>query len=340
MKTALVTGVTGQDGAYIAALLLGKGYKVVGGHRRSSSQTFWRLKELGIYGHENFTLVDHDVTDPGASMRVIAAAAPDEIYNLGAQSFVGVSFAEPTTTALITGLGAMQLLEAVRTINPKIRCYQASSSEMFGGTKGGAQDEETPFHPCSPYAVAKLFAHWSAVNYREAYGMFVSSGILFNHESPMRGEDFVTRKITRAVARIALGLQDKVTLGNVDAERDWGFAGEFVEGMWRMLQADAPDTFVLATGDKTKVRDFATSAFVAGGIEVDWSGTGTEEVARNRANGKAVVTIDKALFRPAEVEILLGDASKAERLLGWRTKTTVADLAQMMVAADMKREAK
>jgi GDPmannose 4,6-dehydratase len=337
MKTAFVTGITGQDGAYLAASLLNKGYRVIGGHRRSSSQSFWRLAELGITDHEMLTIVDHDLTDLGSNIRALNHAEPDEVYNLAAQSFVRVSFDEPTTTAQISAVGALQLLEAVRIVNPKIRCYQASSAEMFGKVQAVPQDENTPFYPRSPYAVSKLFGHWSAINYRESYDMFASCGILFNHESPLRGPEFVTRKITQAAARISLGKQSVLKLGNLNAERDWGFAGEFVEGMWLMLQSDTPDTFVLATGVTTTVRDFATMAFAAAEIDLHWTGTGIDEVGSCRKTGRNMVEIDSAFYRPAEVASLIGSPAKAFKHLGWKPEVTVETLCQLMVAADIVR---
>ncbi len=338
MKKAFVTGITGQDGAYLASFLLAKGYKVFGGYRRSSSQTFWRLSELGVINHENLSLVEHDLTDLGSSIRVLSTVSPDEVYNLAGQSFVGVSFAQPSTTVQISGVGALHILEAVRIVNPKIRCYQASSAEMFGKVQSVPQNEETAFYPRSPYAVAKLFAHWSAVNYRESYGMFVSSGILFNHESPLRGAEFVTRKISHGAARISLGQQSPMKLGNLDAKRDWGFAGEFVEGMWRMLQVDEPGTFVLATGITTSVRDFAKHSFEAAGITLEWMNSGDLEVGRCAASGRTIVVVDPALRRPAEVDLLVGDPSRAKDILGWNPATTVRELSRIMVTADLERE--
>jgi GDPmannose 4,6-dehydratase len=338
MKRAFVTGITGQDGAYLTQLLLNKGYRVFGGHRRTSSQNFWRLAQLKVADHENFSLVEHDLTDLGSNIRALSAIEPDEVYNLAGQSFVAVSFKEPTLTAQISAVGALQLLEAVRIINPKIRIYQASSAEMYGKVQAIPQTEETPFYPRSPYAVAKLFGHWSAVNYRESYGIFASSGILFNHESPLRGPEFVTRKISMGVARIRLGLQPGLMLGNLDAKRDWGFAGEFVDGMWRMLQAEEPNTFVLATGVTTTVRDFATQAFAAAGIELSWIGSGDDEVGRCSETGRDLVHIDPALRRPSEVDLLLGSPAKAGQILDWKPRTTVGQLSQMMVEADLTRE--
>jgi GDPmannose 4,6-dehydratase len=338
MKKAFVTGITGQDGAYLAALLLQKGYRVFGGHRRSSSHNFWRLKELGVHRHENFSFVEHDLTDFGSNLRAIAESEPDEIYNLAAQSFVGVSFKEPTATAQISAIGALHLFEAVRTVNRKIKMYQASSAEMYGKVQAVPQSETTPFYPRSPYATAKLFGHWSAVNYREAYGMFVCSGILFNHESPLRGTEFVTRKISRAAARISLGREAELRLGNLDARRDWGFAGEFVDGMWRMLQAERPDTYVLATGASASVRDFAVQSFAAAGIDIAWEGKADAEIGRCAASGRKVISIDPQFYRPTEVDALIGDAGKAEHVLGWKPRMRVSELARIMVTADLARE--
>jgi len=265
MKKAIVTGITGQDGAYLADWLIKQGYVVFGAYRRTSSVNFWRLEELGIRDHDSLELLEHDLTDLGASIRLLQRTEATEVYNLAAQSFVGVSFDQPVTTAQITGIGALHLLEAIRIVSPQIRFYQASTSEMFGKVQAIPQKEDTPFYPRSPYGVAKLFAHWSSVNYRESYGMFCCSGILFNHESPLRGREFVTRKITDAVAKIALGKLDCVELGNLDAKRDWGYAKEYVQGMWKMLQADVPDDYVLATGRTETVRDFVSLAFKARG---------------------------------------------------------------------------
>src|SRR5471030_1225184 len=315
-KSVIITGVTGQDGAYLTQLLLEKGYKVYGTYRRTSSVNFWRLEEVGVANHENLELVEHDLTDLSASIRLLQKAEPSEIYNLAAQSFVGVSFDQPLTTAEITGLGAVNLLEAIRIVNPKIRFYQASTSEMFGKVQQVPQTEATDFYPRSPYGVAKLYAHWITINYRESYGIFGSSGILFNHESPLRGREFVTRKITDSVAKISLGKLDVLELGNIDAKRDWGFAKEYVEGMYRMLQADEPDTYVLATNRTETVRDFVTMAFKAAGIELNWRGMGEKEEGVD-SNGKVLVRVNPKFYRPAEVEPLIGDASKAKEELGW-----------------------
>nr|MBA3353479.1 GDP-mannose 4,6-dehydratase [Blastocatellia bacterium] len=267
MKTAIITGISGQDGAYLAELLLEKGYRVIGCYRRTSSVNFWRIEELGVQSNSQLQLAEHDVTDLGSSVNLIQKTEPDEIYNLAAQSFVGVSFDQPIATAQITGIGALNLLEAIRLVNPKIRFYQASTSEMFGKVQSIPQNEDTSFYPRSPYGVAKLYAHWMTVNYRESYGIFAASGILFNHESPLRGREFVTRKITDSVAKIKLGKLDCIELGNLDAKRDWGFAREYVDGMYRMLQMDEPDTFVLATNRTESVRYFVSIAFAAAGIQ-------------------------------------------------------------------------
>lgn len=337
MMNALVTGITGQDGAYLAELLLQKGYTVFGAYRRTASTNFWRLEELGVAQHPNLHLVEYDLTDPGSAIRLLERARPREVYNLAAQSFVGVSFDQPVTTGLITGLGAVHLLEAIRVVDPSIRFYQASTSEMFGKVQAIPQNEATPFYPRSPYGAAKLYAHWMTVNYRESYGMFATSGILFNHESPLRGLEFVTRKITAAAARIRTGKQECLALGNLEAQRDWGYAREYVEGMWRMLQAEAPDTFVLATGRTTTVREFVRLAFAAAGFTLAFEGKGVEEVGRDVATGRVLVRVDPAFFRPAEVDLLVGDASKARRVLGWEAKTPLEELAAMMVAADTRR---
>jgi GDPmannose 4,6-dehydratase len=339
LKTAIITGITGQDGAYLAELLLSKGYTVYGTYRRTSSVNFWRIEELGIQNNANLHLVEYDLTDLGSSIALIQKVQPDEIYNLAAQSFVGVSFDQPTTTANITGLGAVNLLEAIRLVNRKIRFYQASTSEMFGKVQAIPQVEDTPFYPRSPYGVAKLYAHWMTINYRESYDIFGSSGILFNHESPLRGREFVTRKITDSVAKIKLGLLDTLELGNIDAKRDWGFAKEYVEGMWRMLQAETPDTFVLATNRTETVRDFVQMAFKGAGIEVAFKGAAEQETAVDTATGKTVMRINSKFYRPAEVELLIGNPAHAKAKLGWEPKTTLEELCQMMVEADLRRNA-
>lgn len=338
-KHAVVTGITGQDGAYLAELLLAKGYVVYGTYRRTSSVNFWRIEELGIQNNPDLHLVEYDLTDLGSSITLIRDAAPDEVYNLAAQSFVGVSFNQPVATAQITGVGALHLLEAIRLVNPKIRFYQASTSEMFGKVQAIPQVEETPFYPRSPYGVAKLYAHWMTINYRESYGIFGCSGILFNHESPLRGREFVTRKITDSVAKIKLGKMDVLELGNLDAKRDWGFAKEYVEGMWRMLQADEPDTYVLATNRTETVRDFVGMAFKAAGMAVEFRGAGESESAVDTATGKTVMRINSKFHRPAEVELLIGNPAKAKAKLGWEPATTLEQLCQMMVETDLRRNA-
>jgi GDPmannose 4,6-dehydratase len=334
---AVVTGITGQDGAYLAELLLQKGYKVYGTYRRTSSVNYWRIEELGIADHANLHLLEYDLTDLGASISLLQSVQPTEIYNLAAQSFVGVSFDQPNTTSQITGIGALNLLEAIRLTNPSIRFYQASTSEMFGKVQAVPQIEGTPFYPRSPYGVAKLYAHWMTVNYRESYGIFGSSGILFNHESPLRGREFVTRKITDGVAKIKLGKLDVLELGNLDAKRDWGFAKEYVEGMWRMLQADEPDTFVLATNRTETVRDFVRMAFKGAGISVDFTGAAENETAVDISTGETVMRVNPKFYRPAEVELLIGNPAKAKAKLGWEPKTTLEQLCQMMVEADLRR---
>ncbi|MBA2880009.1 GDPmannose 4,6-dehydratase [Desulfosalsimonas propionicica] len=336
-ETAIITGITGQDGAYLAELLLGKGYTVYGTYRRTSSVNFWRMQELGIENNPNLHLVEFDLTDLSTTIRLVQKSKPDEIYNLAAQSFVGVSFEQPITTGEITGLGAVNLLESIRIINPGIRFYQASTSEMFGQVQTIPQNEQTRFYPRSPYGVAKLYAHWMTVNYREAYNIFGTSGILFNHESPLRGIEFVTRKITDAAAKMHLGMLDVLELGNLDAKRDWGYAPEYVEGMWRMLQADEPGTFVLATGRNQSVRDFVTMALKAVHIDLAWEGEGQKEKGIDRATGKTVVAVNPRFYRPAEVEQLIGDAGLAREVLGWEAHTSLEDMCRMMVEADIRR---
>ena len=339
MRVAFITGVTGQDGSYLADLLLKKDYMVFGGVRRLSSQNLWRLEELKVLNHENFQLVDYDLTDTMNAYRVLEKTQPDEVYNLAAQSFVGVSFEQPYSTAQITGLGALNLLEAIRETNKQIRYYQASTSEMFGKVQTIPQSEVTPFYPRSPYGVAKLYAHWLTVNYRESYDIFASSGILFNHESPLRGLEFVTRKITHAVAMIKAGKQNVLELGNMNAKRDWGFAGDYVEGMWRMLQAENPDTFVLATNETTTVRDFVKWAFEYAGIELKFEGVGINEVGIDRETNKVLVRVNPAFFRPAEVDLLIGNPEKSKRILGWSPSVKAQELCKMMLEADIQRVA-
>ncbi len=337
MKTAIITGITGQDAAYLAQLLLEKGYHVYGTYRRTSSVNFWRIEELGIEKHPNLKMVEYDLTDLSGSIRLLQESGADEVYNLAAQSFVGVSFDQPLTTAEITGIGPVNLLEAIRIVNPKIRFYQASTSEMFGKVQEIPQRESTPFYPRSPYGVAKLYAHWMVINYRESYDIFATSGILFNHESPLRGQEFVTRKITDSVAKIKLGKLDVLELGNMDAKRDWGFAKDYVEGMWRMLQADKADTYVLATNRTETVRDFVTMAFKAAGIELEWNGSEENETATDKATNKVVVKVNPKFYRPAEVDLLIGNPEKAKKELGWEPTTTLEELCTMMVEADLRR---
>ena len=337
MKKAIVTGITGQDGAYLTDWLIKQGYVVFGTYRRTSSVNFWRLDELGVRDHQGLELVEHDLTDLGASIRLLQRTGATEVYNLAAQSFVGVSFDQPVTTAQITGIGALNLLEAIRIVNPHIRFYQASTSEMFGKVQAIPQTEDTPFYPRSPYGVAKLFAHWSSVNYRESYGMFCCSGILFNHESPLRGREFVTRKITDAVAKITLGKLDCVELGNLDAKRDWGYAREYVQGMWKMLQADVADDYVLATGRTETVRDFVDLAFRAAGVTLAWRGSGVDEEGFDVQSGQTRVRINPRFYRPAEVDLLVGSAAKAREKLGWQAETDLETLCRLMVEADLRR---
>ncbi|HVE48314.1 MAG TPA: GDP-mannose 4,6-dehydratase [Casimicrobiaceae bacterium] len=317
-RKALITGITGQDGAYLARLLIEKDYEVFGLLARRSTDTLWRLRELDIF--DRVTLVDGDLCDLTAVLRALESSAATEVYNLGAQSFVATSWRQPLLTANVTGLGALNILEAIRIFDKKIRFYQASTSEMFGLIQAERQDEATPFYPRSPYGVAKLFAHWSTVNYRESFGIHASSGILFNHESPLRGIEFVTRKVTDAVARIKLGRQRELKLGNIDAKRDWGFAGDYVEAMWLMLQQEVADDYVIATGTTTTVRDMCRLAFEHVGLDY-----------------REHVVIDPSLFRPAEVDVLLGNPAKAKARLGWSARTGLKDLIAMMVDADLRR---
>ena len=340
MKTALITGVTGQDGAYLARLLLAKGYNVHGLKRRASSFNTQRVDH--IYSepqdvHSRFHMHYGDLTDATNLIRIIQEVQPDEIYNLAAQSHVQVSFETPEYTGNSDGLGVLRLLEALRILKmtDRVRFYQASTSEMYGKVQAIPQNETTPFYPRSPYGVAKLYGHWITVNYREAHGIHASSGILFNHESPIRGETFVTRKISMAVAKIREGQQDKLFLGNLDAERDWGFAGDYVEGMWLMLQQPRPDDYVLATGEKHTVREFCQAAFARAGMNLEFRGEGVDEIGIDSNSGREVLAIDPRYFRPTEVELLLGDASKAKRVLNWTPRVSFTELVDMMVDADL-----
>jgi GDPmannose 4,6-dehydratase len=334
-KTALITGVSGQDGAYLAKALLARGYRVVGTCRRTSGVNIGRLEELGIAA--DVELIDMELLEESNIRRALARLLPDEIYNLAAQSFVGLSFEQPIYTADTDALGVIRLLEAMREICPGARFYQASSSEMFGKAQAVPQNETTPFYPRSPYGVAKLFGHWSVVNYREARGFFACSGILFNHESPLRGRDFVTRKVTLGLARVALGEAETLAIGNLEAKRDWGFAGEYVEGMWMMLQQEQPDDYVLATGRSASVRAFVESAAAGFGFELEWTGSGLGASGVDARTGRTIVVADPKYYRPAEVDLLVGDARKAKAILGWEPRTSLEDLIQMMVKADYDR---
>lgn len=337
-KCALITGVNGQDGAYLAQHLLELGYRVIGGMRRSSTPNFWRLDELGIA--ERVEIVPLDVTDASNCIDIMRRYRPTEVYNLAAQSFVEASFHQPYYTLEADGSGPLNLLEAIRLTNQDARFYQASTSELYGKVQEIPQTEHTPFYPRSPYAAAKLYGHWITINHREAYGMHASSGILFNHESPLRGPEFVTRKITMALASVAHGQKDSVMLGNINAKRDWGFAGDYVKGMHLMLQQSTPDDFVLATNETHTVREFATIAASHMGIEIVWEGEGLDEVGINRKTGAAVVKIDKQFFRPSEVDLLLGNPQKATDILGWTPSTTFPELVEMMAKADFNRIAR
>lgn len=337
MKKAIITGITGQDGAYLAQLLLEKGYVVYGAYRRTASTNFWRLEEVGCLKHENLHLVEYDLTDLGSAIRLLDKAQPDEVYNLAAQSFVGVSFDQPIITAEITALGAVNLLEAIRISNTKIKFYQASTSEMFGLVQEVPQSEKTQFYPRSPYGCAKVYAHWMTINYRESYDIFASSGILFNHESPLRGLEFVTRKITDGLTRVKLGKLPHIELGNLEAKRDWGYAKDYVDGMWRMLQANTSDTFVLATGRTERVRDFVEMTCKALDIEIAWEGEGVDEIGIDQKSGNTIIKINPQFYRPAEVDLLIGNPEKAMQELGWQATTTLEKLCSMMVEADLCR---
>lgn len=338
-KIALITGITGQDGAYLADLLLRKGYIVHGIVRRSSLSNTARIDHIiqDAFHSDNFKLHQGDLTDSTSIIRMIKEIEPDEIYNLGAQSHVQISFDTPEYTANTDGLGTLRILEAIRILGleNKTKFYQASTSELFGKVQEIPQSESTPFYPRSPYSVAKLYAYWIAVNYREAYGIFACNGILFNHESPLRGESFVTRKITIAVANIKKGKQEKLSLGNLDAKRDWGFAGDYVDAMWRILQASEPEDFVIATGETHSVREFTELAFKEVGINLEWEGKGVHEVGKDAITGKVLVEVDPQYYRPAEVDILIGDPSKARKKLDWKPKVSFDRLVKIMVEKDM-----
>ena len=344
-KVAFITGITGQDGAYLAELLLKKGYKVHGLKRRSSSFNTGRIDHLYQDPHvskRNFILHHGDLTDSTNLIRIIQEVQPDEIYNLAAQSHVHVSFETPEYTANADALGTLRILEAIRLLGmvEKTKFYQASTSELYGIAQEVPQNENTPFYPRSPYAVAKLYGYWITINYREAYNMYACNGILFNHESPVRGETFVTRKITRAAVRISMGTQEQVYLGNLDAKRDWGHAGDFVDGMWRMLQQKKPEDFVLATGVTTTIREFAERAFAEVGITLGWSGRGVDEVGRDTKTGNTVVSVDPTYFRPTEVDLLIGDATKARKKLGWKPTLDLQQMIEEMIASDLEEARK
>ena len=336
-KIALVTGATGQDGAYLSRYLVDIGYKVFGAYRRAASTNLWRLGELKLLDETNFSLIELDITDPVSCINAIKVAKPSEIYNLAAQSFVGASFKEPLHTSYASGIAVLNLLEAIRLSDKSIKFYQAGTSEMFGKVQTIPQNESTPFYPRSPYGVAKLYGHFMSINYRESYDIFAACGILFNHESPLRGLEFVTRKITNSAAKIALGKLDCLELGNLEAKRDWGFAKDYVEGMHAMLQAPKADTFVLASGITTTVRDFVKMSFEALDIALVFEGEGVNEVARDKKTGKVVVKVNPEFFRPAEVDLLIGDASKAKEQLNWSAKTNLNELCAMMVKTDLER---
>ena len=335
-KSALVTGISGQDGAYLSKFLIEKGYNVIGGDRRTASGSLWRLEELGILNLVE--IVDFELSEITNINKIIKKYKVDEIYNLAAQSFVGSSFEVPLMTSDVTGLGVTRLLESIRENNPKAKFYQASTSEMFGKVSETPQNELTKFHPRSPYGVAKLYAHFMTINYREAYGMYACNGILFNHESPLRGHEFVTRKITLGVAEIIKGNRVPIELGNLSAKRDWGFAGDYVKAMWLMLQQESPEDFVISSGSNKSVREFVVSAFSVAGINLKWEGEGVNEVGICSEKGDVLVKINPRFFRPAEVELLLGDFSKANKKLGWSPEVTFDELVKMMVEKDIARK--
>ena len=334
-KTALITGVSGQDGAYLSKLLLKKGYRVIGGERRSASGSLWRLKDLNI--ENDVEITDFELSEFTNIYRTIEKYKPNEIYNLAAQSFVGASFEMPTMTSDITGLGVSRILEAIRQINPDIKFYQASSSEMFGKVSETPQTENTPFYPRSPYGIAKLFGHWMTINYKEAYNIFACSGILFNHESPLRGEQFVTKKITMGLSKIKLGLIEYLELGNLDSKRDWGYAGDYVEAMYLMLQNDKPDNYVISTGETFSVKDFINTSCNELRIDIDWQGSGIDETAINKKTGKSIIRINPKFYRPTEVDLLLGNSTKAKKILKWKPKTNFYELVSKMIEYDYNK---
>jgi len=335
MKKALITGIRGQDGAYLSKFLLDKGYKVYGADRRSGEGAGWRLKEMGL--EKEIEEIDMDLLETSNVTSVIERVKPDEIYNLAAQSFVQASFSQPLLTGNVDGLGVLRILDAVRLRYPKARFYQASTSEMFGKVQQIPQTEKTPFYPRSPYGVAKLYGHWIVINYRESYDLFACSGILFNHESPMRGPEFITRKMTLGLARIKYGLQDKIVVGNIDSKRDWGYAKEYVEGMWLMLQQKKADDYVLATGETHTVRELINHSARYAGFDLVWTGKGVNEKGKDRKTGKTIIEVSPKYFRPAEVELLLGNPAKAKKYLGWKPKTKFEDLVRIMFEADLRR---
>jgi GDPmannose 4,6-dehydratase len=337
MRTALITGLSGQDGSLLARLLLNRGYRVVGTVRRSGSADLWRLEELGIRHHDCLSLTSFDLLDAERARRLLGEVGPDEVYNFAAQSSVSASFEEPLLTLQAVGAAPLQLLESIRQLDPKARFLQASSSEMFGAPRAAPQDEDTPLCPRTPYGAAKVYAHWMAVSYRATYGIFACSAILYNHESALRGREFVTRKITDSVARIRLGKLECLSLGRLDTRRDWGYAPDYVDGMYRMLQAESPATYVLATGRTTSVRDFAAMAFGAAGFEIEFEGTGSEEIGVDRKSGRTVIRVDPALYRPIEPEQLVGNAARAYDKLGWEPATPLQRICAEMVEADLKR---
>jgi GDPmannose 4,6-dehydratase len=335
MKKALITGITGQDGSYLSKFLLGKGYEIYGAYKRDSNLDLSRLKELGV--EHDIKLLPFDLLEFSNIFRTIEKVKPDEIYNLAAQSFVYAAFEQPLLTSNIDALGVLRILETLRTLKPDTKFYQASTSEMFGKVQEIPQKETTPFYPRSPYGIAKLFGHWITVNYKESYNMFACSGILFNHESPLRGYEFITRKVTCGIARIKQGLQDKIVLGNLDPKRDWGYAPEYVEAMWLMLQQDKPDNYVIATGETHSVREFVELAFKYADIDLLWQGKGIEEKGIDKKTGKTLIEVSAEFFRPTEVDILIGDSSKAKKILHWQPRTKFEQLARIMVEADIKR---